>query len=211
MRQLAFRPSFPCMFMLRVVLHCVHLFCRKGSVRSGRCPLLLFRACNADPVARQEIDCHPHRDEISLSCCSALPPYRNESSWPPSLARGMVSLIAGKNMGEKRDTEETVEEKKRRKAEIKQSRRVSLPPPKPDLSFDVRKVRRYAGGETHKHSAVDVELSTPIVSARGRRAGQQTIIVGQCFADHRTHSSADPPAPPVALDFGVESSELAGE
>ncbi|CAM9425921.1 unnamed protein product, partial [Hapterophycus canaliculatus] len=36
---------------------------------------------------------------------------------------GMVSLTAGKNMGEKRDAEETVEEKRRRKAEIKQSRR----------------------------------------------------------------------------------------
>ncbi|CAM9643596.1 unnamed protein product [Scytosiphon promiscuus] len=36
---------------------------------------------------------------------------------------GMVSLIAGKNKGEKRDTEESAEEKRRRKAEIKQSRR----------------------------------------------------------------------------------------
>ncbi|CAM9558541.1 unnamed protein product [Ectocarpus fasciculatus] len=36
---------------------------------------------------------------------------------------GMVSLIAGKNKGEKRDTEETAEEKRRRKAEIKQNKR----------------------------------------------------------------------------------------
>lgn len=39
--------------------------------------------------------------------------------------RGMVSLIAGKNKGEKRDTEETVEEKRRRKAQIKLNKRVS--------------------------------------------------------------------------------------
>lgn len=41
--------------------------------------------------------------------------------------RGMVSLVAGKNAGEKRDTEETAEEKRRRKAQIKQSKRVSQP------------------------------------------------------------------------------------
>ncbi|CBN77126.1 conserved unknown protein [Ectocarpus siliculosus] len=36
---------------------------------------------------------------------------------------GMVSLIAGKNKGEKRDTEETAEEKRRRKAQIKLNKR----------------------------------------------------------------------------------------
>eukprot|EP00752_Nemacystus_decipiens_P007303 g6534.t1 len=36
---------------------------------------------------------------------------------------GMVSLVAGKNAGEKRDTEETAEEKRLRKAQIKQSKR----------------------------------------------------------------------------------------
>ncbi|CAB1102572.1 unnamed protein product [Ectocarpus sp. CCAP 1310/34] len=36
---------------------------------------------------------------------------------------GMVSLIPGKNKGEKRDTEETAEEKRRRKAQIKQDKR----------------------------------------------------------------------------------------
>lgn len=37
----------------------------------------------------------------------------------------MVSLIAGKNTGEKRDSEETAEEKRLRKAQIKQGKRVS--------------------------------------------------------------------------------------
>ncbi|CAN0524113.1 unnamed protein product, partial [Ectocarpus sp. 8 AP-2014] len=37
---------------------------------------------------------------------------------------GMVSLIAGNNKGEKRDTEETAEEKRRRKAQIKLNKRV---------------------------------------------------------------------------------------
>eukprot|EP00903_Cladosiphon_okamuranus_P008978 g8589.t1 len=36
---------------------------------------------------------------------------------------GMVSLVAGKNAGEKRDTDETAEEKRLRKARIKQSKR----------------------------------------------------------------------------------------
>lgn len=53
----------------------------------------------------------------------------------------MVSLIAGKNAGEKRDTEETAEEKRLRKAQIKQSKRVSAfsyppsPPVAPRRSF----------------------------------------------------------------------------
>lgn len=42
-----------------------------------------------------------------------------------TVPRGMVSLVAGKNTGEKRDTEETAEEKRLRKAQIKQSKRVS--------------------------------------------------------------------------------------
>lgn len=40
----------------------------------------------------------------------------------------MVSLVAGKNAGEKRDTEETAEEKRLRKAQIKESKRVSQAP-----------------------------------------------------------------------------------
>lgn len=38
--------------------------------------------------------------------------------------RGMVSLTAGRNVGERRDPEETAEDKRQRKAQIKQDKKV---------------------------------------------------------------------------------------
>lgn len=59
------------------------------------------------------------------NCCSHLLSHHARSPLF-TISRGMVSLVAGKNTGEKRDTEETAEEKKLRKAQIKQSKRVSV-------------------------------------------------------------------------------------
>ncbi|CAN0080202.1 unnamed protein product [Ectocarpus sp. 12 AP-2014] len=59
--------------------------------------------------------------QVALSAKTGLPlgvlPERTNND------TGMVSLIAGQNKGEKRDTEETAEEKRRRKAQIKQNKR----------------------------------------------------------------------------------------